>query len=297
MPTITLRVALTFGALCLLAFVVLAVKSIGSAGYHYPWLDRFPRQTCTAHFFIATNGDANLLEVGEVAETALGFTSELLGAADSIPAGNLPLIVCAKREDVWWLEELYRIPYSRDPRKKRWGVAGGYYAQVPIIAFEETARPTAETVSHEVSHYVSSYIAQAPDVINEGLAMYVEGALLPSDDVVRWHHRRALVCADALSQGAVPNMETLFGLDYWAFRAPRDGLYFCLSWCLINALVHAKERRIATALPTYLRALKATANPWEEFKRHYPVSRVDELWRAEIERVATARLTRGTARR
>lgn len=163
---------------------------------------------------------------------------------------------------------------------------GGYYAQLGIIALVAGRNQDLRLdIVHEMTHVVlEKYFGVLEDVIDEGLAevlspwiLFTESTSPRQTPITNINH--ANQCSTTLADGQLPNLRTLFLLDYWQFRDKQsDNLYFALSWSLVDFLLRTDDPRFANLFPKFLNRARSLGSAWRALAEVYDIRTLWSAW-------------------
>lgn len=229
---------------------------------------RFPFVRESAGFVIMASIADDLEHLEHVASTASARAAAVTGPPlPSAASRALPIYICSSDAEVREVERAHRLFYTLDSRRGTLPVAGGFYPQVPMIAVYSSEIPSDVLVAHEVVHHVLFRRCECiPDLIEEGLALALEGEVLQELGVREsllaaygelWRH----VLSEMLSARGMPTLESLLKMSYYEFRGPSSSENCALATC-VAAVLLGKEGsgRFAGKLPELLENLTLAAN-------------------------------------
>jgi hypothetical protein len=196
----------------------------------------------------------------------------------------VPIYFCPDVATIFALEKAHGLPYAADPKRAKF--PGGYYPEVPMIAIVDNPRRRSEVVAHEVAHSEVARVARhCPRVIDEGLAEYIEEAVLASRPEcasilrdLRWRR------AQALERASLEPKE-LFDLGYHEFREER---HFAAARCLVAVIVELERHGCGRLRLVIDKLERERPKPWRVLVESYPGEDITELWRKERDSVVAA---------
>jgi len=266
------------------------------AGIHRPGVPPFPRpeernshlhfhrHLEAARFHWATNTALDLQELNQLAEQASALTYRWLQVPDD-GTSKLRIYLCADLAELRAVENEFGVVGSAFQVRRN---VGGYYPDGKFVAVIASAHEAAEYAVHEVVHaVVDRVVSPCPDPLNEGAAMLLTEQVLGENARYRaWiaeqEAARRRICAAVDVEKA--SLESLFSLDYFAFRETRDSRNYWLSLELVRVLDRENDARFPGALQRLVKALRGRwgADAFPVFTDVYPLREVEALWKEQL---------------
>lgn len=258
------------------------------------------RQHETVHFTFSSYDRLPLALLGDVAEEALIVScGTLLLPAGEFRSKHLPVYVCRDRQELIELEKRFGLKYSTHAGGTRF--RGGFYEQVPMIAFVDDPDRRLGTIAHEVAHWAISVlvpVTRCPRAIHEGLAGFLQMRTFEARPteyqaiLERLRAKRSRSIRKAWIAGTVGSLPDLLELDHEAlFNARRFASAFCLA-----RVLHSSEAGRPGKLRAFLDRLAAApsdSTPAAILDSMYGLAETERAWKVEVEKMAFGEITWG----
>jgi hypothetical protein len=252
----------------------------------------------TVHFTFSSYDRLPLTLLGDVAEDTLKLDCDVLLLSGEFHNKRLPVYICRDLQELTELERRFGLSYSTHAG----GAAfrGGFYEQVPMIAFVDHPARRVGTVAHEVAHWVISAVVsvpRCPRAIHEGLAGLLQMRTLGQrpaeyrDILERLRSKRSRAIRKAWIAGTVGSLPDLLELDHnEIFKARRFAAAFCLA-----RVLYSSEAGRPGKLRAFLDRLAESGSdsPVAILDSIYGLAETERAWKVEVEKMAFGEITWG----